>query len=234
MGYDFTVTKGSVRLAEAPGLTHELLEFAVQLEMEVIPVNWMISGIIPDHERMLRNMFGEPEAEHLVSRPVIKRTGEVGQELPWYAIDREHVQGIVFCHHYEEWIFTWNVSRGGLLGRYFPIPSKPVDRFFDQGQTVAPKSLLASLDAFINSKPIELCGEISEDHINIHCPWRRNDVIAACDLLKSVSSHCDNFNVKDDYGIWPNKDFTKWKNLAGGYADLMGGKPAHPDIADEL
>lgn len=235
MGYDLKVTKGSVRLAEAPILIRELIEFAAQMELEVIPVNWMVSGIIPDHNRLLLEIFGEKaETHYLVSRPVIKKTAERGKELPWSAIDHEHVQGIVLCHHYEEWILGWNVSRGGLLGRYSQLPGRPVERLFDQGLAVAPKSLLASLDSFINSKPVEIGGEISEDHINIHCPWRRSDAAAACDVVKLLSRHSDGLEARDDMGVWPDKDFTKWVNFANKYADVLGTAPLHPDPTDNL
>jgi hypothetical protein len=235
MGYDLKVTKGSVRLAEAPILIRELIEFAAQMETEVIPVNWMVSGIIPDHNQLLLAIFGEEaEANYLVSRPVIKETIEHGKKLPWYAIDREHVQGIIFCHHYEEWILTWNVSRGGLLGGYQQIPGTPVDRFFDEGHAIAPKSLLASLDDFINSKPVEIGGKISEDHINIHCPWRRSDATAACDVVKLLSRHSDGLEARDHMGVWPNKDFTKWVNFANKYAEALGTATLHPDPTDEF
>jgi hypothetical protein len=236
MGYDLTVLKGHVRLAEAEILIRELLEFAAQMELEVIPVNWMVSGIIPDHNRLLLEIFEEEkgEADHFVSRPVIKKTTERGKELPWYAIDREHVQGLVFCHHYEEWILTWNVSRGGLLGQYCQLPGRPVERFFDQRQAVAPKSLLASLDDFINSNPVEIDGEISEGHINIHCPWRRSDAAAACDAVKLLARHSDGLEARDDMGVWPDKEFTKWVNFANKWAQAVGGSPVHPDPTDDL
>lgn len=235
MGYDLKVTKGSVRLSEAPILIREMIEFAALMELEVIPVNWIVSGIIPDHNQLLLEIFGEKaEAHYLVSRPVVKKTTEGGKELPWYSINQEHVQGIVFCHPYEEWILTWNVSRGGLLGGYYQIQGKAIERFFDHGQAVKPKSLLASLDNFINSKPIGIGGEIAEDHINIHCPWRRSDAAAACDVVKLLARHSDGLEARDDMGLWPAKDFTKWVNFANKYADVLGTAPLHPDPTDNL
>jgi hypothetical protein len=238
MGFDLTITNGSVRLAEAQNLIYELVEFAAQLELGVIPVNWMVSGIIPDHNRLLLEIFGEEaEAHYLVSRPIIKKTNEHGKELPWYAIDREHVQGIVFCHHYEEWILTWNVSRGGLLGRYHQLSSRrPAwgESWFDPGKTIAPKDFLPSIGAFVESNPAEIGGEISEDHINIHCPWRRSDAAAACDVVKLLARHSDGLEARDDMGVWPDKDFSKWVNLTDKLAKCLGGRPTHPDPTDEL
>jgi len=236
MGYDLSVTKGSVRLEEVRILIRKLLEFAAQMELEVVPVNWMISGIVSDHQQLLREIFGEKaqEAQPLVSRPIVKKTTESDKELLWYEIVREHVQGIVFCHHYEEWILTWNVSRGGLLGRYHQIPGRPAERFFDQGQAVKPRSLLASLDDFIHSMPVEIGGEIAEDHINIHCPWRRSDAAAACDVVKLLSCHSDGLEAHDDMGVWPDKNFTKWVNFATKYANVLGSRPLYPDPTDNL
>ncbi len=235
MGYDLTVTNGNVRVAEAQTLIRELIEFAAQMELQVIPINWMVSGRITDHKRLLLEIFGEKaETRYLVSRPVIKKTTEKGNELPWYAIDREHVQGIVYCHHYEEWVLTWNVSRGGLLGQYCQLPGRHAERLFVRGRTVASKSLLAPLDKFINFKPVEIYGEISEDYINIHCPWRRSDAAAACDVVKLLSRHSDGLEACDDMGVWPDKDFTKWVNFVNKHANVLGTAPLHPDPTDNL
>jgi hypothetical protein len=238
MGYDLMVTKGNVRLAEVPALIHELLEFAAQMELEVIPVNWMVSGIIPAHDRWLREIFGEKaEAQPLVSRPVFKKTTEDGKELMWHAIDREHVQGIVFSHHYEQWVLTWNVTRGGLLGMYWQIDQavkRTTRTFFDPQEATSPTALLATSDDFMNSEPVDVRGEFSEDHINIHCPWRRSDAAAACDVVKLLSRHCDDVEARDSMGVWPDKDFTKWVNLANKYAQAFGTQPVHPDITDDL
>ena len=239
MGYDLKVTKGSVRLAEAPILIRELLEFAAQMELEVIPVNWMVTGIVPNQNRLLREIFGEKaeEAQPLVSRSVLKATAEDGKGLLWHKIDREHIQGIVFCHHYEEWILTWNASRGGLLGCYHQLPERRPDwgeSWFDPGNAIAPKDFLPSIGDFVESNPVEIGGEMSEDHIKIHCPWRRSDAAAACDVVKLLSRHSDNFQARDDMGVWPDKDFTKWVNLANKYAQTLGTCPTHPDALDEL
>lgn len=239
MGYDLTVTKGSVRLAEAQILIRDLLEFAAQMELEVIPVNWMVTGIVPDNNRLLREIFGEKveEAQPLVSRSIFKTTAEDGKELLWRKIDREHVQGIVFCHHYGEWILTWNASRGGLLGCYHQLPERRFnwdESWFDSGLAVAAKHLLPSIDNIVGAKPVEIGGEISEGHISIHCPWRRSDAAAACDLAKLLARHSDNFQAQDGVGVWPDKDFTKWANLANKYAQALGACPTHPDATEEL
>lgn len=236
MGYDLTVSRGSIRLAEAPILIRELLEFAAQMELEVIPVNWMVSGQISDHQQLLREIFGEKaeESKPLVVRDVAKKTVEHGKDVLWYAMNREHVQGIVLCHHYEEWILTWNVSRGGLLGRYYQLSEQPGDRLFDWNETVTPSSLLSSLSYFVQSEPVEVCGNIAEGNINIHCPWRRSDAVAACDVVKLMARHSDNLEAHDDLGVWPNKDFTKWVNLAVKYAETFGTNPPHPDPTDNL
>jgi len=239
MGYDLRVTKGSVRLAEAPILFRELLEFAAQMELEVIPVNWMVTGIVPDQNRLLREVFDEKaeEAQPLVLRSVFKATAENCKELGWHKIDREHVQGIVFCHHYEEWILTWNASRGGLLGCYHQFPERCPDwgeSWFDSGLAVAAKHLLPSIDNILGAKPVEIGGEIYEGCINIHCPWRRSDVAAAFDVAKLLARHSDNFQAQDEIGVWPDKDFTKWANLANKYAQALGACPTHPDATEEL
>ena len=160
---------------------------------------------------------------------MIKTTTEGGKQLPWFAIDREHIQGVVFCHHYEAWILTWNVSREGLLAKYW-LPPKG----FDKEKSVSPKVVLASLDDLFNSPPTEMRGEFSESEIHIHCPWRRSDAAAACDVVQLLSRHCDNLEAQDDMGVWPNKDFTKWVNFANKYSQALGGKPLHPDITDDL
>jgi len=239
MGYDLKVEKGKVRLAEAHTLIRELLEFAVQMEMEVIPVNWMVSGMIPCNDQLLCEIFGEhAQARCLVSRPVVKKTILGGYELPWHSIEREHIQGIVFCHHYELWILNWNVTRGGLLGRYHQMPVAPTaryyyQRFFHQLEAVSPRVLLATIDDFMR-EPVEIGGEFSESRINIECPWRRSDAAAACDVIKLLSGHCDDLEANDGIGVWPNKDFSKWLNLADKYAQLLGTCLAHPDVTDEL
>lgn len=151
MGFDLTVTKGSVRLAEARILIRELLEFAVQMELEVIPLNLMVSGIIPDHHRLLDEVF------------------EVKSEM------------------------------------HFPV-----------------------------SRPVEIGGEIAEGHINIHCPWRRSDAAAACDVVKLLSRHSDGLEARDDMGVWPDKDFTKWVNFANKWANALGGTSLHPDPTDNV
>ena len=239
VGYDFVIRRGNVRLAEVPSLVGDLLRFAAQIELEVIPVNWVVSGTIPDYSRLLRALFeeGEAEGDLLVSRPVVTKTTENGRELLWHAIEREHIQGLVFCHHYEQWVLTWNVSRGGLLGRYWRS-NEPVKlergEFFDSKGATQPDALLESVGEFVSSGPVEVRGEFSEDHIGIHCPWRRSDVAAACDVIRLISNRSDDFEAHDDYGVWPDKDFSKWRNLAGGYAETLGASPVHPDPMDLL
>jgi len=44
MGFDLTVPKGYVRLAEVPTLMRERLEFGAKIELDIIPVNWIVSG----------------------------------------------------------------------------------------------------------------------------------------------------------------------------------------------
>lgn len=85
MGYDLTVTKGNVRMAEARILIRELLEFAAQLDLEVIPINWMVSGIIADYKKLIFEFFGENvETQYLVSRTIIKKATENAKELQWF------------------------------------------------------------------------------------------------------------------------------------------------------
>lgn len=189
MGYDLTVTRGNVRLAESQILIRELLEFAAQMELEVIPVNWMVTGLVPDHCGMLRRIFGENAAvaQPLVSRKLIKKTVKHGKGLLRYEINQEHVQGIVLYHHYEEWILTWNVTRCGLLGRYCQAARAIAETFFDPKEAVPAKSLFPTICDFVNLPPIEVHGEFGEDPIYIHCPWRRSDAAAACDVVMSPS-----------------------------------------------
>jgi len=236
MGYDLTVTKGSIRLAEAPILIRELLEFAAQMELEVIPVNWMVSGLIPDHCGLLRRIFGENAdvAQPLVSRKAVKKTVKHGKGLLRYEINQEHVQGIVLYHHYEEWILTWNVTRGGLLGRYCQITKAETETLFDPKEAAPAKSLLPTIYDFINLPQIEVHGEFWEDPIYIHCPWRRSDAAAACDVVKILARHSDGLEARDDMGLWPHKNFTKWENFANKYARALGSDPVHPDPTDDL
>jgi len=79
-------------------------------------------------------------------------------------------------------------------------------------------------DAFLNAEAL----------INIHCPWRRSDAAAACEVVKLLSRHCDDLEARDSMGVWPDKDFTKWVNLANKYAAAFGAQPVHPDITDDL
>ena len=236
MGFDLTVTKGNVRLAEAHTLVRELLEFAAQMELEVIPVNWIVSGLVPDHCGLLRRILGKNAdvAQPLVSRNVVKKTVKHGKGLLRYEINQEHVQGIVFYHHYEEWILTWNVTREGLLGRYCQITNAETEMLFARKEAAPAKSLLPTICDFINLPPIEVNGEFWEDHINIHCPWRRSDAAAACDVVKLLARHSDGLEARDDLGVWPDKDFTKWVNFANKYAELLGTAPLHPDPTDNL
>jgi len=236
MGFDLTITKGNLRLSETRMAIRELIEFAMQMELEVIPVNWMVTGIIHDMPEKLREIFGEAGGQTtkpLVGRPIAKITEECGSKQRWFSIEGEHIQGIIFYHHYEEWILTWNVSRGGLLGSYWLI-RRGAPRLFDQEQAISPKALLEKLDDFINSTPTEVQGEFSEEQIRIHCPWRRSDVAAACDLMKMLAHHCNDFSAQDDFGVWPDKDFTKWSNFADKYAKSIGSEPVHPDGFNEL
>lgn len=239
MGYDLKITQGSVRLAEVPILFRELIEFAAQMEMDVIPVNWMVSGFVPDHCGLLGRIFGEntDAAKPLILRKVVKKTAKHGKGLLRYEINQEHVQGIVFYHHYEEWILTWNVTRGGLLGRYRQAPKATAETFFDPKEAISPRSLLSTSDDFMNIEPQEIHGEFWEDRINIHCPWRRSDAAAACDVVKLLARHSDGLKARDDMGVWPNKDFTKWANSINKfnkYAQLLGTAPLHPDPTDNL
>jgi hypothetical protein len=224
------------RLEEAQVFIRELLEFAAQMEFEVIPVNWMVSGIIPNHNRLLREILGEEaeEAQPLVSRPIFKRTIEGGNEMLWYEIDHEHVQGVVLCRHYGEWILTWNVTRGGLLGGYCQVAERETRTLFDPQEATSPRSLLSTIGDFVNSAPVEVRGEFGETHINIHCPWRRSDAAAACDVVELLLRHADGLEARDDMGVWPDKDFTKWVNFAHKYAGVLGTAPLHPDPADAL
>ena len=239
MGYDFVIRKGNIRLPEATVLMGESLRLAERLELEVIPVNWVVSGTIPDYSRLLRPLFGEGEAEGdvLVSRPAVMKTTENGRELLWYGIEREHIQGLVLCHHYGQWVLTWNASRGGLLGRYWqsngPVELKRGE-FIDSKGTTQPGALLESVGELVNSRPVEVRGEFCEDHIGIHCPWRRSDVAAACDVIRLISNHSDGFEAHDDCGVWPDKDFSKWRNPASGYAETLGAGLVHPDPIDLL
>ena len=237
MGYDFVIRKGNIRLPEATALMGESLRFAERLELEVIPVNWVVSGTIPDYSRLLRPVFGDADGDLLVSRPVVRKTTEKDRELLWYAIEREHIQGLILCHHYEQWVLTWNVSRGGVLGRYWQSTGPVMlerGEFFDSNEATQPGALLESVGEFANSRPVEVRGEFCEDHIRIHCPWRRSDMAAACDLIRLISNHSDNLEAHDDYGVWPGKDFSKCRNLAGGYAETLGASPVHPDPVDLL
>jgi hypothetical protein len=238
MGFDLTITKGSLRLSEARMVIRELIEFATQMELEIIPVNWMVSGMIADMPDVFREMRSDyPDfAEPLVSRPIVKVTEMQGSKQRWFSIENEHVQGLVFCHHYEEWILTWNVSRGGILGKYYHVLENPTPTrsFFDPQQAISPKQLLPTIDDFLNLEPIEVHGEFGEDHLGIHCPWRQSDAAAACDVVKLLARHSDGLEARDDMGIWPNKDFTKWRNSAEKYAKMLGGEPMHPDALNEL
>ena len=127
----------------------------------------------------------------------------------------------------------WNV-RGGLLGQNHQIPKAATETFFDQQQATLPKALLATIVDFMNAEPIELCGDFHEGHINIHCPWRRSDAAAPCDVVRLLSRFCDNLEARDDIGVWPDKDFTKWVNFANKYAEMLGTAPLHPDPTDNL
>ena len=101
----------------------------------------------------------------------------------------------------------------------------------DPGNAIAPNDFLDSIGNLSN--PIEVNGEISEDHINIHCPWRRSDAAAACDVVVAAR-HCDNLEARDDMGVWPDKDFTKWQNFANKYAQMLGTRPDASGPSDEL
>lgn len=242
MSYDYFITKGSIRLAEAPVLVSKLLRFAMHMELEVIPVNWLVSGAIVDLLALAWLKCGDAESLQerancrLVSRPVGGETNSQGLGYA-YGIENEHVQGIVFCHPYAQWVFTWNVSRGGLLAEYYQYDFSmklEYNEFFDPRGATQAGALLERIDEVMNAKPVEVRSSFSEEQISILCPWRRSDVAAACDLLGLVAYHSDNFEANDHYGVWPNKDFSRWRNLAGEYAEGLGGSPAHPDPMDLL
>jgi hypothetical protein len=196
----------------------------------------MVSGNIAGRCQLWNEILGGNalEMKPLVVREVVKKTVEHGHELGWYDIEREHIQGVIFFHHYEEWILTWNMSRSGLLGRYHHVVERATRTFFDPREAIAPRSLLSRISDFVNSEPVEVSGEFGEDQINIHCPWRRSDVAAACDAVNLLARHADELEACDDMGVWPNKDFTKWVNFANKSADVLGTTPLHPDPTDNL
>ncbi len=233
MGFDITVTNGRLRSTEAPAVFRELLEFAVQMELDAVPINWIASGEIPDYHGLSQTFCKQQELAHPISRSVVRSTYVHSHKLHWFEINREHVQGLILCHYYENWILTWNVSRGGLLAAYslLSILASPA---FGRTSAVSPVVLLSSLNAFMTSKPIEVHGQFAEDLIHVHCPWRRSDAAAACDALGILARHCDDFTVQDDLGVWPAKDFSKWMNLAAKYAKELGTAPVHPDPGDQL
>ncbi len=213
MGYDFLITSGRVREAETPSLLRELYQFASLLELKPLPVNWLLTGVIRDESL-------PPEVQALLpTRSWPFRSGPVHDE---------RIQGVLIPHPYSTWQVLWNQNRDGLLVCYAaPRPLDDLTPMFSNTPD-------GSFEEFFHLPPTDMQCEISECPIGLHCPWRRGDVAAACDLLTILSRHCDDFCVDDDYGIWPNKDFSKWENPLEGYREILGGEAVHPDAADEL
>jgi hypothetical protein len=103
MGVDFFVEKGNVRLTEAETLVRELLQLAAELELDVIPVNWIVSGEVYNGVEMLDELLGYTAKEHWVPRPVVRIhtvTDKSGSPITLrrYGIEQELIQGVVFCH----------------------------------------------------------------------------------------------------------------------------------------
>jgi len=243
MGYDFTVTKGNVRLAEAHTLIRELLELAWQLELPVIPVNWLVSDTYRSgitSKQFMAMFFGEPP----IDEPLAAPTAVTGRAAGGGELTPALIQGVVFAKSYRLWHLTWNVSRGGSLGEFHQVsgclPGESYDpmiwgpsRAWD---VVCPRTLLTPIgDPWIR-KPAEINGKFEEDcEITLRCPWRRWDAAAACDVLNLLSRHCDDFEVEEEgFGIWPNKDFTRWINFASKWAAFSGFTPVHPDPTEQL
>ena len=224
-------------MAEAQILIRELLEFAAELELAVIPINWLCTGTVDNSRLLLNALFGESTPVYFISRLKINpitNTLEISE--------MEHIQGVVFCHPYADWVITWNALNGGMLGSFYrlgsdvpPDPHGNPNVYFDRTKAVSPKMLLSTYDDFINAEPIKIFGCFSDNgSINIECPWRRSDAATLVDLAKLLSRHCDGIKVYEDMGIWPDKDFTKWVNRGNKWAFVPGATPVYPDPTDEL
>ena len=206
IGLDFTVKRGSLRQGESRLLIAELLSFAKQLEMEVSPINMLLTGMIS--ETNLHERLGLPPVPPLLDRPLADTNTSEGVVTRLFPINQAHVQGVILCHAYEDWCLTWNLNHDGLLADY------GLTHAIEGMEPIAPQAVLSSMEEFFQSTPVEVHGEFSEVQINIHCPWRRSDAAAACDALKIVSRHCFDFIVEDECRVWPDKDFARWDNLA--------------------
>ncbi len=226
MGFDISIKKGRVRVEEIPNLMRDLLRFAVALDLDVIPIDWMATGSISDEaEGQLRKIFGEapvtPDDLHVVRRMT-------GKGL--FEIEREHMQGLAICHPYEEWILTWNVTRGGLLAKYTSeykeIPDQNERVWFKEDRKRSPQELLDSFDEFIQCPPTLMTGLFCENEVHIHCPWNRNQALNALEAFKILNRHSDGMEVYDGLGVWPNGDFSKAEKFFGKWQEKLGGEDA--------
>ncbi len=228
MGYDFSFS-GSVLCGHEAKLCDELIRFGRSIDLDVVAVNLDLTGTIGGYDLL---DFGDD----CISNTPIKRQWRVTEcvegvmQLRASSVEAEVVQGIVFLHHYEEWIITWNVTQYGRLARYH-IKRDP------QGAVQHYKDLLPLLDrsrgcwreSILPALPVAYA---YEDGCNIHVPWRSSDVEQAVQALRIVQAHCAaDFQVADHDGVWTS-GIGSWRNLVGAYTAIFedcGGRPVHPD-----
>ena len=233
MGYDFIVKSGRLRLAERDEFVRELLSLAAQLELDVTPFNWIVRGeVFQMHSKRpcVEGIHGP-----LVTRPVLRRdeTSEHWDEF-WERIDGEHIQGLVLCHPYEDWLISWNVTRDGLLaGMDLRGPDGAGLRKLGEN----PTGLLARSDVLFEEPAVPMEGEFWERHIGIQTPWRRSDAVAACDIFSLLARYSEDFGLWDEWNIWPEMDFSKWENYSASWAAAFASvgldcEEAHPDVED--
>lgn len=240
MSYDFCITRGRVRVAEAPLLIAELLQFASRKSFAVSPINFVFTGLggsSTPEEALLCEIFDEVPAggeEPLAGRKVLKKVDGKGQEESFAILEREHIQGFIFHTTYEPWTVTWNLSHNGLIAGYGirGDGSEPPALFVGE-HPVRPEGILEQLDRFNQEAPVELHGRIDEYLLKaISCPWRRTEVAEAVEMLRILASYSDGFEVQDDQGLWPDPNFKTWNNLAAKYGRVLGIRPVHRDLGE--
>jgi hypothetical protein len=227
VGYDF-IFGGSVLRGRETLLLSELARFGRSIDLDVIPVHFELTGTIERFDMMDGDTPKEFDSPIQRDWNVIEYPVDIilHQKV---AVQREIVQGIGLLHHYECWLIAWNLSHGGRLANYHPKQTS--GNLGNDLQEIFPLVGKQDQVAIPSAVPVSIMWEMC---CTLGVPWRRSDVQLAVDLLRIVQRHCrDDFFVFDDYGVWA-EGIHRWRNLAGTYAEQLGGTTAHPDPAELL
>lgn len=89
--------------------------------------------------------------------------------------------------------------------------------------------VLDQFDEIFSCPPQPLPGYFSAGSPHIHTPWRKEEVIFACDLLDVIGGNSENFLLEDDFKVWPERDFSRWENFARSWGFYLGARETYPE-----